>query len=472
MPISPIAFHPGSPKVQQIVESLSEAILQGTIPAGSKLPSIRELTRLFGVGKFTVIDALDRLRGCHLVSSRQGRGFFVSPLNAAPTAAPLADLMPQDLISILRRSLIADNGAMRPGSGHLPESWLDTDAYRQAMRATVRSPLLRISGYGSPAGYLPLRQALQQRLSLQGMTVQLEQIVTTANTVQAIDMLLRLLLRPGDTVLLDDPCYFNFHANLALHGASVVTIARNTGGIDFDQLETLLAARKPRIYLTTSLLHNPTGHSFTPAQSYRLLQLTKQYGCHIVEDDLYGDLHSSPPPRLAALAGFDHVSYLSGFSKVLSANTRASYVVTTPDLSAKLCHLKLMSGGITSELLEQLLCRMLTEGSYGKHRNRLVVRLLESGSRVAEWLRQSGCEPAHSFDGGMFIWARLPAGIDAEELAQRGLEQDLVLAPGTLFSRNPDARRFMRFNVASSDDAGVAHRFAMLLSQARAASRV
>lgn len=144
---------------------------------------------------------------------------------------------------------------------------------------------------------------------------------------------------------------------------------------------------------------------------------------------------------------------------MLSANTRVSYV-----LAADLGHLKLMCGGGTSELLEQLLCRMLTEGSYEKHRKRIADRLLESGGRVAQWLERLGC--VAPFSGGMFIWAQLPEGEDAEILARKGMVQGLLLAPGSLFSRHQRFARFMRFNVAYSDDPHVEQAFSALISNA------
>jgi DNA-binding transcriptional MocR family regulator len=99
--------------------------------------------------------------------------------------------------------------------------------------------------------------------------------------VQAIDMLMRLLVKPGDTVLLDDPCYFTMHTNLALHGARVITIPRAAEGMDLDALEQLLITHRPVLYMTNNTLHNPTGHSFSPAQVYRLLELSHRYGFHI-----------------------------------------------------------------------------------------------------------------------------------------------------------------------------------------------
>jgi len=464
--VSAIAFVEGTPKVQQIVEAFSQAIENGEWAPGSKLPSVRELTETLGVSKFTLNEALDRLRGRNLLTSSQGRGYFVAMETVRPPAANWVDLLPQDLLSVLRRPLAAANGDLRPGGGHLPESWLDSEALRQTLRSVVRAPSLRIASLGTPAGLLPLRQALQQKLHGEGLSVSVEQIITTPNTVQGLDMLMRLLARPGDTVLLDAPCYFNFHANLALHGVKVVTIPRRPDGFDFTALEHLLAEHRPRLYLTTSVLHNPTGHSFSPGQAFRLLQLTQQYHCHIVEDDLYGDLHSNPPPRLAALAGLDQVTYLSGFSKILSANARVSFVVAAPQLAANLTNMKLMSGGVTSELFEQIVYRMLSEGSYAKHRKRMVQRLMEAGGRVEQWLKRCGCELPMGYEGGMFIWARLPPGVNGELLAQAALKQGMVLAPGALFGYDPAQRDSMRFNVAHSDEPKVQRLFETLLGKA------
>ena len=464
--VSAIAFVEGTPKVQQIVEAFSQAIVNGEWAPGSKLPSVRELTQTLGVSKFTLNEALDRLRGRHLLTSSQGRGYFVAMDTARPATANWVELLPQDLLSVLRRPLATAYGDLRPGGGHLPEAWLDTEAIRQTLRSVVRAPSLRIAGLGTPAGLLPLRQALQQKLHGEGLSVPLEQIITTPNTVQGLDMLMRLLARPGDTVLLDTPCYFNFHANLAVHGVKVVTIQRRPDGFDFTALEQLLAEHRPSLYLTTSVLQNPTGHSFSPGQAFRLLQLTQQYDCHIVEDDLYGDLHPNPPPRLAALAGLDQVTYLSGFSKILSANARVSFVVAAPQLAANLTNMKLMSGGVTSELFEQIVYRMLSEGSYAKHRKRMVQRLMEAGGRVEQWLKRCGCELPMGYEGGMFIWARLPPGINGELLAQAALKQGMVLAPGALFGYDPAQRDSMRFNVAHSDEPRVQQVFEALLGNA------
>lgn len=460
--IAAFEFQPGVPLVQQIVDQLSVAISQGGLPHGSRLPPIRELSELMNVGKSTVVDALDRLRAKGLVVSRQGSGHYVhrSSVTIKTDAGP--DLQPQDTLSVVRRAVLQDTGALRPGAGFLPSSWLPAEELLKAVRSTLRATSLQMGEYGVAAGYLPLREALRVKLSSIGIEVPVDQIVTTANTVQAIDMLMRLLVKPGDTVLLDDPCYFTMHTNLALHGAKVITIARGADGMDMEAFEQLVSAHRPVLYMTNNVLHNPTGHSFSPAQVYRLLELSHRYGFHIVEDDLYCDLQQRMTPRLAA-GGLDNVSYVSGFSKTLTANSRVSFAVLSPQLAARMVTLKMACGGMTSELAEQIICAMLSDGSYAKHTRRTVDRLYESSSRVSNWLVEAGCSVSSLPHEGLYIWTRLPEGLHAETLARKGLDIDLVLAPGTLLSKAPDASQFLRFNVAHGDNFQVRERFLRLL---------
>ncbi|WP_077047238.1 PLP-dependent aminotransferase family protein [Pseudomonas sp. KK4] len=460
--IAAIEFQPGVPLVQQIVDQLSRAITTGGLPHGAKLPPIRELSDLMNVGKSTVVDALDRLRAKGLVVSRQGSGHYVHRAATSLPGGTGPDLLPQDTLSVVRRALLLDNGALRPGCGFLPTSWLPADELLKAVRGTLRATSSRMGEYGVAGGYLPLRQVLRVKLATFGIEVPVDQIITTANTMQAIDLLMRLLIKPGDTVLLDDPCYFNMHANLALHGAKVITIARQSNGMDMDAFEKLIVDHKPVLYMTNSTLHNPTGHSFSPAQVYRLLELSHRHNFHILEDDLYADIQQRRTPRLAA-SGLDNVTYLSGFSKTLTANSRVSYAVLSPQLAARLVALKMACGGVTSELAEHITCTMLSDGSYAKHARRTVDRLYESNSRVAGWLEEAGCSMSSLPGEGLFIWTRLPEGLHAETLARQGLENNLVLAPGTLLSKAADASHFMRFNVAHSDTVQVRERFFRLL---------
>ncbi len=243
----------------------------------------------------------------------------------------------------------------------------------------------------------------------------------------------------------------------------MITVDRSPNGPDVNELESLLKTHRPRVYLTTGVLQNPTSHSFTCGQSFRLLQLAAEHHLHIIEEDLFGDLHLTPPSRLAALAGLEMVTYVSGFSRTLTANGQVGFVAASPHLAAALTHQKLMSGSVTSELLEQIVYRMLSDGSYGKHLHRIKPRLLESTERVSAWLKTAGCVLPYASEGGMFLWAKLGEGMDGESVAMKALEQNMVLAPGTLFGRGAVANNFLRFNVAHSDNEHVRRKFMKLV---------
>ncbi|WP_429082305.1 PLP-dependent aminotransferase family protein [Aeromonas bivalvium] len=467
MMIPALAFRPGEPKVVQITDHLGQLIREGVLPMGTRLPSIHALTRQFGVSKFTVVDALDRLKGQQLVHASQGRGYFVSRRGPVPDGDSLGQLLPQDFLSVSRRALIGEQGASRPGCGFLPADWLDGDNLRQALRQVSRQPNLRLAEYGDAAGYRPLRETLRDRLAVLGMALTPGQLVTTANTMQALDLLLRLLLRPGDTVLVDDPCYFNFHGVLSLHGARVLSLPRTPNGPDLTLLERWLREEKPRLYLTSGLLHNPTGQSLSPAQAFSLLALLSRWDCHLVEDDLYGDLLGEVP-RLASLGGWDRVTYVSGFSKLLSANLRLGFVAASPALAASLAGLKQVCGGVTMEIGERMLTGLLRDGHYDRQLRRIRQRLCDAGGRVDDWLAGLGCRLEFDGQGGLFRWVRLPDGVNSETLAQSALAEGIALAPGSLFTRSEEGQRHMRLNLAHTDHPELMARLGRLLREGRA----
>ncbi|RNM05161.1 PLP-dependent aminotransferase family protein [Dickeya undicola] len=444
----------GSPKVNQLVDFISRAIVEGRLLPGSRLPSLRDFCDQITISKYTVVEALERLRASGLVTSSQGRGYFVSRSRTAfeselEKSIPIVN---SDLHSRLKHAFAKSTDVLRPGCGFLPERWLDTELFRKALRQTIRKPQLKFSEYGNPRGYLPLRKTLQMKMSEAGINVPVDHIILTSSTMNAIDMLFRILLRPGDTVLLDDPCYFNFHASLRQHHANVVFAPRGYQGVTKDVFEMLLKKYRPRVFLTSGLMHNPTGHSYTLEEMFSLITLLNQYDCHLIEDDLYHDLLEPSPKPMAALAGLANASYISGFSKLLSANMRVAYIATSAQLSEELIQLKSLTGGVTCEFTEQTLYQFFRDGSYNRHQRRLASNLSDASSRVKCWLQAAGCRFPVAHPNGLFLWAELPGHIDSESLAETALQHGIALAPGTLFCQNPDGLRYMRFNIAHSDN--------------------
>lgn len=458
-----------APLVEQIVEQITRNIDQKTWHAGMRLPSIRQLAQSLTVSKFTVVEAYDRLVARGYLDSRRGAGFFVAhrskPVQQPETESPVERAV--DTVWLMRQMLLSDNDMLKAGCGWLPTDWLMTEDIRRALRTLSRTPMLRPTCYGLPAGYLPLRQQLQQKLADINIDARPSQILLTAGAMPAIDLILRYFLRPGDTALLDDPSYFNFRGNLKLHGVTLLPVPRTPQGPDLQVLERLVLEHRPRIYLTNSVLQNPMGTNISPGVAFKLLNLAHAHDFYIIEDDIYADLLNEPSSRLAALDQLQRVIYVGSFSKTLSANFRVGFITAQRDLIQELVDLKLLTGITSSEGVEQVVYQLLTEGFYRKHVDRVRGKLAHAMSRVRPALSRLGCEAVAEPAGGMFIWASLPPGVNACDLAASALQSHIVLAPGNLMSVASNANRFMRFNIAHCNEV-VFDRLARLLESCTA----
>jgi DNA-binding transcriptional regulator YhcF (GntR family) len=316
-----LEFTPGGAIVDQVVSGIAGMIGSRQLPPGRKLPSIRELAAANGISKSTVVEAYDRLVAQGLLASRHKVGFFVAgqrPVldlteNAPPTERDL------DPLWALRNTLQPAAGLLLPGCGWLPEDWLNGDGLRRALRSLARAPHAQLTNYGQPLGYAPLRGQLQVVFADRGIEAPANRILITDGAMHAIDLVGRLLIRPGDRVFVDDPCYFNVLANMRAHRAQVIGVPFLRSGPDLEVFSALAAEHRPVLYITNSALHNPTGATLSPAVAHRLLKIAEAFDIAILEDDIYADFEEQPAPRLAAMDQLARVIYTGSFSKTLSA---------------------------------------------------------------------------------------------------------------------------------------------------------
>ncbi|KAB2841714.1 MAG: PLP-dependent aminotransferase family protein, partial [Burkholderiales bacterium] len=215
--------------------------------------------------------------------------------------------------------------------------------------------------------------------------------------------------------------------------------------------ERLAQEARPKAFFTQSVLHNPTGTNLTPAAAFRILQLAERHGFIVVEDDVASDFDPGRAARLATLDQLERVLYLGSFSKTLSASLRVGFLVGKREWIEELTDIKLLSDITTSEFAERVVHRLLTEGHYRRHMQRMRERLARSRDRVLRRMEHAGmevlCEPA----GGLFIWVRHPAWDNAVELANRAARDGVFLAPGSSFRPYLEASPWLRFNIARSD---------------------
>ncbi len=441
-------------KTTEVMRTIRRKIAGRAFAIGDRLPSIRTMAATMGVSPSTVVVAYDRLAAEGIVSARRGSGFYIAT-SASPPLALVDDDPKQDRIIdpfwVSRQALDASPGVLKPGCGWLPPDWMPADALRRGIRSLARADEALLTEYGSTRGPLALRRLLLSRLSEDGVDLSADQLFLTGSGTQAIDLICRLFLRPNDTVLVDDPCYFNFRALLRAHQADVVGVTFTPTGPDVAQFEAILAAKQPRLYITNAALHNPTGATLSPQTAHNLLKAAAAHDLIIIEDDIFADFEPDPSPRLSALDGLDRVIRIGSFSKTLSASARCGYIAARSEWVENLVDLQVaINFGGPSPLATELIAHVLTSGRYRKHMEDTRLRLVRARREIAGRLAGLGIDVWLTPRGGFYLWCRLPNGIQAVDVAHASLKEGVVLAPGNVFSTSETAGGFLRFNVAQS----------------------
>jgi DNA-binding transcriptional MocR family regulator len=461
--------------VEQIVRTVQVRIDDKLLRTGARMPSIRQFAQTHGVSRFTVVEAYDRLVARGLLESRRGSGFFVREL--APNMGNISsgqiqhDAKPSQIDAVwLVRSIFRQNPSdQMPGAGVLPNSWLDGDLIASALRAVSRQNSALLLQYGVPQGFLPLRQQLQLKLAELEIAATPEQFVTTAGVTQGLDIVARHFLQAGDTVFVDDPAWFLMFGMFVTMGAKVVGIPRLADGPDIAKLAELAELHKPKLYVINSVLHNPTSTSLSASKAFQILRLAEQHNFYIVEDDIYCDMHPGsavqPATRIAALDQLHRVIYLGGFSKTLAANLRVGFIATSPDLAIRLSDRKMLTALTSAEIGERVVYKILSEGHYRKHVDRLRVRLDGVRDKAARQLERIGMRVDGNTSAGMFIWA--DTGCDTNILAEAGMAQGVLVAPGCLFSPSQLPSTRTRINIGAMSDPSIIKFFEREIGKAR-----
>jgi DNA-binding transcriptional MocR family regulator len=471
----PIQF-PANPPIRSgptlknaLNETLVDKCVQWTIARiegqvfkpGARLPSIRAMAKSLRVSPFTVVQAYDRLVAMGVLKARVGSGFYVQGPRRAPRPAIVHSQI--DLVW-LTRHMIDSAGARGPGLGVLPAAWLNGSQIGAAVRGLGRESTSRWLASGSSHGFEPLREVLQHRLAGLGIVARADQIVLTSGITHGLDLVLRALIEPGDSVLALNPCWFGALGMLAVRGARIVGVPCNRDGPDLDAMANLAAETRPKLMILSSTAHNPTGQTLDAPSITRILEIAARHDIAIFEDDVYADLGVPNAVRLAAVDRLDRVVYAGSFSKTLASNLRVGFIAARGDRAQAIANAKLLSGFTTPELNERLLHKLLIEGRYAKHVAALRARLAESRQTAFALLAREGIPVFGRPESGLFFWVDM--GCDTNELAIAANKQNYLVAPGSLFSPSQERTSWMRFNVTTRHDTALAE----LLRTAKASS--
>ena len=447
----------------QLSTRFAERIRQRLLAPGARLPSVRECARRHRVSPTTVVAAYDQLQALGLVEARRQRGFFVRAaatdlvsFESQRVSTPPRPPLPISATTLIRGMFQPPPGKPMPGQGTLPTEWLDQPLLAGALRKVARSSAMRacLLEYGEPAGDPRLRHVLAARLADHGVSASAQQVITTIGATHGLDVVTRTLLKPGDSVLVDEPGWSLEYARLAAQGMRLLPVPRGDEGPDLDVMQQLIDAQavhqKPRLYVTVSVLHNPTGASLSLQRAHRVLQLAQANQFHIVEDDSYAHLAPLHLPRLAALDALERTIYVGGFSKILTPGWRVGFIAAPHMLVDRLIDTKLLGTLTTPALTELALAHCLEQGLLRRHAERVTQRLDAARARSVKLAEAHGCRFACA-PRGLFGW--VDVGVDTERLSQAMLDDGWLLAPGALFHASHRATTLMRINFASTQDA-------------------
>ena len=445
--------------VEQLVTAIARGIEHKTLRAGSALPSIRALASAHRLSAFTVSEAYNRLVAMQLIVARRGSGYRVAePALPAPVRQASAKRVSLTA-SWLLSDVFADHSVpIKAGCGWIPGEWINESGMHHALRTLGRLPGARMGGYGHPYGMNSLRDFIAASLRRYALPVDSSNVLLTQGATQGLDLIVRTLLRPGDTVLVEDPCYCNLLQILKLAGLKVVGVPRTVDGLDLETLEQRLREHQPKAIFVNTVLQNPSGASLTMTAAFRLLQLADQHGLWVIEDDISRELAPSGAPCLAAMEGLRRVIYVAGFSKTITPTLRVGYLAAEHGVLAELARTKMAVGLTSSELTERLVNTVLIEGHYERHLELVRDKLKTAHHRVVEQMQLAGLQVFHAPHAGLFLWAKLPiAAQHSHAVTTEALAQGIWLAPGSYFRPQEQASAWFRFNAATSSSPELWH---------------
>jgi len=455
---------------EQLAGRFAERIRNRLLASGTRLPSVRQCAQQQGVSASTVVAAYDQLQAQGLVEARRNRGFFVrdsssnmssAHINRAQSATKNIANGPVDASALIRGMFHQVSSKPQPGMGVFPSDWLETSFLPAAVRKVTSASALRefSLNYGEPLGDSGLRRSLSQKLGALNVQAAPEQIITTVGATHALDIVSRTLLRAGDCVMVEEPGWAVEFARLAALGMRILPVPRRADGPDLALMAQYCQLHQPKLFVSVSVFHNPTGYCLTPGSAHRVLQLASQHNFHIAEDDTYSHLAPEHATRLSALDGLQRTIYVSGFAKILAPGWRVGFMAAPPDLVERLLNTKLLATLTTPALLEKALAWCIDQGQLRRHAERIRSRLDAARGRSVKLALAHGCsfaaEPA-----GLFGW--VDTGVDTDALAQRMLDEGYLIAPGALFHAARHPSTLMRINFATTQEAAFWKVFARL----------
>jgi 2-aminoadipate transaminase len=383
---------------------------------------------------------------------------------------PFADRLNNVETSAIRElfKLLGKPGIISFAGGFPDSAMFDVEGIREAANKALTEEAGGALQYGATEGYNPLREQLAAFMGSKGVTVAPDGLIVTTGSQQALDLLGKTMIDPGDKVIVEGPTFLATIQCFRLYGADLVSAPIDANGVDTDALEKLIAEHKPKFVYLIPTFGNPSGAMLSLERRKKVLALAVKYNTLVVEDDPYGDLYfnEAPPPSILSLSkdvpgSRELVAHCGSMSKVLSPGLRVGWMIAPAELLARATMCKQFSDAHTSTFAQATAAQYLKAGrmpgTLAKVRKAYGERALAMGAALKRELGDAieFTQP----QGGLFFWARLTGAggktKDAGEFAKRAIEQGVAFVPGAPFYADaPDVSTF-RLSFATADVAKI-----------------
>lgn len=425
---------------EDLVGRLERQIAEGIYAQGERLPSVRQVSRSHGVSMTTAYHAYNLLESRGLIEAKPQSGYFVVRNHHAKgsVAEPkLHDGVSLDLESVALQVL----GAGRPKGAPLGSAYPDAqlfpiDRLLGLMRTASRRRERSADSLADSAGALELRREIAKRYSQQGCSVRADEIILTTGCMNAMNLALSTLLRPGDAVAVTSATFFPMSFSLRRFGLRPVPIPSSPDGVNLETLEQTLATGQVKACLLMTTCHNPLGFTLGADERRRLVRALERYQIPLIENDVYAELREDDGTPLTK--GFDSsglVLHCSSFSNSLSPELGVGWI-TAGRFRERLLSAKFLSNMSSNWIAQQATVQFLKEGNFDRFLRKLRCAL---GKRVAAGLNEltKHRDLAARYSrpkGGFMVWVKLPSRVDSLHLYSAAAAEGLSFVPGALFS--------------------------------------
>ena len=449
-------------RYESIARTLRTQIERGVLRPGDRVPSLRDTHEQSGASLGTIMHAYARLEDFGLIEARSRSGYYVRARPSPPAAEPAMSSPPKvstevnvaslvfDVLEAIKQPEIVPLGSAFPSPEHFPNEKLNRAAVDAARRLSVWSSVRDL-----PPGNSELRRLIALRYAESGVEIAPEDIVITCGAMEAINLSLNAIAKPGDIIAIESPTFYSTLLSIERMGMRVVEIATSPrDGIDLHSLQNALDTLDVTACIVMSNFQNPLGALMPDEKKRELVSLLAKTNTPLIEDDVYAELYfGKTKPRPAK--SFDRsglVLHCGSFAKSLAPGSRIGWVIPGR-FKTEIERLKFITTISTSSLPQAALAEYLKHGGYERHLRGFRQRLSEALAAMTQAVTMhfpAGCRLTQP-QGGYVLWVEMPKSIDALRLHRLALAEGISIVPGPLFSAKRKYKNFIRLNYGHFD---------------------